>query len=157
MARERVDSFSEAKELYREHKRERHRAHLTDLTVGGAAQFGATGTDMDGVATDFTALAAAEHKLADLQDDLDRQLREAAELSRPLGDGSSPVTGPMRKAFMDRVDVDGGVQGALRDYMRELFAVRIAILKTLDTYRGVDGDTATRLQRQMARMEGEGE
>ncbi|MPZ81070.1 MAG: hypothetical protein GEV28_12030 [Actinophytocola sp.] len=157
MARERVDSFTEAKELYREHRRERHRAHLTDLTVGATPQFGATGTNVDGVATDFAALAAAEHKLADLHDDLERQLREAAELSEPLGDGSSPVTGPMRKAFMHRVDIDGGVQGALWDYMQELIAVRIAILKTLDTYRGVDGDTVARLQQQMARMEGEGE
>lgn len=155
MARERVDSFTEAKELYREHKRERHRAHLTDLTIGGAARFGATGTDLDGVATDFTALAAAERKLADLQEDLEGQLREAEELSRPLGDGSSPVTKPMRKAFLDRVDIDGGVQGTLHEYLRELCAVRIAVLKTLGTYQGVDSDTVARLQRQLARMEGQ--
>ncbi|HEY0447742.1 hypothetical protein [Actinophytocola sp.] len=156
MARERVDSFTEAKELYGEHKRPRHAAYVApDITVGAAPQHGATGTGMDGIAADFDALVQAERELGDLHDELFTQLRAAAQLSEPLGDGTSPVTGPMRKAFLDRADMEGGVQAALADYIRELGDVRSAILQTLGTYQGVDGEAADRLRRQMDRFGGE--
>ncbi|OLF17383.1 hypothetical protein [Actinophytocola xanthii] len=155
MARERVDSFSEAKELYREHRPRTVAYVAPDIRAGELPVHGVNGTNMDGIAADFDALVTAERELAQLHDDLFAQLREANSLSGPLGDGSSPVTGPMRKAFLDRADVDGGVQAALVDYIEELFDVRSAILQTLSTYQGVDGDAAARLNRQMEQLDRE--
>jgi hypothetical protein len=80
-------------------------------------------------------------------------LKAAQHLMGPLGDGGGPVTGPMRKAFLARADVDGGVQAALLDYLEEMVAVRVAILNTLSTYEGVDGETTNRLARQMSQLE----
>lgn len=155
MAGDRVDSFTEAKELYRGHRPQSVAYFTPDIRAGAAPVHGAAGTNMDGIATDFDALVAAERELADLHDDLYDQLRAATALAGPLGDGSSPVTAHMRRAFLDRADIEGGVQAALVDYIEELFAVRSAILETLRTYQGVDGDAADRLNRQMAQMDRE--
>ncbi|MCA1655561.1 MAG: hypothetical protein LC635_03755 [Pseudonocardiaceae bacterium] len=153
MAGERIDNLSEAKRLQREH-RERDVAYLMpDITAGPAAQHGVSGVDMDGIEADFAALRQAERDLAGLHDGLVQHLRDAAELTGPLGDGSTPVTGPMRRAFRSRADIEGGVQTALLDYLEELVAVRVAILNTLATYEGVDTDTANRLRRQMSQLE----
>ena len=154
MARERVDSFSEAKELYGEHKPPRPGAFAApDVQAGAAPQHGAAGQNMDGIATDFDQLRQAERELAGLHDELVAHLRSAADLSGPLGDGSSPVTGPMRTAFADRADMAGGVQAALLDYIDELVAVRVAILDTLATYQGVDDEAVIRLNRHVADVE----
>lgn len=156
MAGKRVDSFTEAKELYRDQDKPRNEAFFgADIKVGGVPQHGAAGTNMDGIATNFDELVRTEQQLADLHDDLVGHLREAAELAGPLDDGSSPVTGPMRKAFKDRADMEGGVQTALLDYMNELVAVRAAIFQTLETYRGIDQESVDRLQQHMAYLDRE--
>ena len=157
MAGKRVDSFTEAKELYGDHKGPRHAGYIVpNIQDNGLAQHGAAGTNMDGIATDFEELRQAERNLADLHDDLIAHLQAANDLSGPLNDGTSPVTGPMRKLFKDRADMEGGVQTALLDYMNELIAVRTAIFATLDTYRGVDEESVQRLQQHMAYLDGEG-
>ena len=155
MARERVDSFTEAKGLYRDQRPHSVAYFAPDIRAGAVPVHGAAGTNMDGIATDFDALATAERELAGLHDELVDQLRSANTLSDALSDGASPVSAPMRRAFLNRADVEGGVQAALVDYMEELFAIRMAILQTLQTYQGIDGDAVDRLNRQMAQMDRE--
>lgn len=155
MARERVDSFREAKELYREHRPQSVAYFSPDIRAGAAPVHGAAGTNMDGIDVDLDGLVLAERELAELHDDLFAQLQAATTLSGPLGDGSGPITTHMRKAFLDRADVEGGVQAALIDYMEELLTVRAAIVQTLSAYQGVDNELAGRLHRQMAQLERE--
>lgn len=156
MARERVDSFHEAKELYREHRPQQSVAYFSrDVRAGAVPVHGAAGTNMDGIDVDLDALVLAERELAELHDDLFEQLRAATALSGPLGDGSGPVATHMRKAFLDRADVEEGVQAALVDYIEELLTVRSAIVQTLAAYQGVDNELAGRLHRQMAQLERE--
>lgn len=155
MARERVDSFTEAKGLYREQRPQSVAYFAPDVRAGAAPVHGATGTNMDGIATDFDALVQAEKELAELYDDLFDQLRAAKGLTGPFGDGASPVTATMRRAFLDRADIEGGVQAALVDYIEELFDVRMAILQTLRTYEGIESDATALLNRQMRQMDRE--
>jgi hypothetical protein len=147
MARERVDDFAEAKELSKEHKRVRHEKVGPDIHAGQLQVHGASGTSMDGIAADVDELIALSNTLASLRDDLSGHLAKAAQLAEPLEDGSSPVTGPMRKAFLQRADVDEGVQGTLVQYIEELDAVRQAISDTLVTYTGVDTEVGSRFDR----------
>jgi hypothetical protein len=147
MARERVDSFTEARELSGEHKRVRPHKIGPHIHAGPAAVHGATGQNMDGIAADFQRLTDLDSQLLTLRDRLVEQRKAAAELSAPLADGTSPVTAPMRKAFHQRADVDEGVQGALDQYIRELDAVRTAIVNTLQTYQGVETDAVARFDR----------
>jgi hypothetical protein len=153
MGRERIDNLTEAKHL-REEYRPKDVAYLVP-EVGAlvAGQHEVTGTGMDGIQADFGALRQAEQDLAALHDDLVDHLNEAAELAGPLSDGSSPVATPMRAAFRTRADNEGGVQAALQQYLTELISVRVAILKTLATYEGVEQDTVSRLQRQLLQLE----
>lgn len=144
MARERVDSFTEAKKLAHEHKRVRPDKTGPDIHAGQAPVHGATGQNMDGVAADFQRLSELDGQLQVLRDQLVGHRTEAAHLSSPLTDGSSPVVVPMRKAFQQRADVDEGVQGALDQYIAELDAVRTAIVNTLQTYRGVEDESVLR-------------
>lgn len=156
MARERVDSFQEAKELYREHRPRSVESYFSpDIRAGAMSSHGAVGTGMDGIAVDLDDLVRAERELAELHDDLFAQLRAATALDGPLGDGAGPVALHMRRAFLDRADLEGGVQAALVDYIEELFTVRSAILQTLAAYQGVDGELAARLNRQMAQLDQE--
>jgi hypothetical protein len=154
MARERIDHLTEAKRLQREHRPHEDVAYLSpNITVGPGVEHGVTGVGMDGIEVDLGALRQAERDLAGLHDDLLGHLRAAQDLTGPLGDGGGPVTGPMRRAFMSRANVEEGVQAALVDYLEEMIEVRSAILSTLATYEGVDGETANRLARQMAQLE----
>jgi hypothetical protein len=148
MAGERIDNMSEARRLRQEHREELVATFMPDVRMGMPVQHGVTGVGMDGIEVDFAALRQAERELADLHDDLVGHLSDAADLTGPLGDGASPVTGPMRKAFRSRADMEGGVQTALLDYLEELIAVRVAIVQTLTTYEGVENDTVGRLRRQ---------
>jgi hypothetical protein len=109
---------------------------------------------MDGIDVDLDALRQAERDLAALHDDLMQHLRDAGELTGPLGDGGGPVTLRMGKAFKRRADVEGGVQSALVDYLGELTGVRFAILNTLAGYDAVNSDMAARFNRQVAQLEG---
>jgi hypothetical protein len=153
MARERIDNLTEAKHLRHEY-REQDIAYLVpEVGALAAGQHGVTGVGMDGIQADFGALRQAERDLAALHDDLVSHLNEATELAGPLGDGSSPVTGPMRAAFRTRADNEGGVQTTLQQYLTELISVRVAILKTLATYEGVEQDAVSQLQRQLLQLE----
>lgn len=152
MARERVDSFSEAKERYREQRTESTAYLVPDIRAGEASAHGSVGTGMDGIAVDPEALVRAERELAELHDDLLGQLRDAGTLAGPLGDGTSPVAAHLRRAFVNRADTEAGVRAALVDYLEELFAVRSAMLRTLEAYQGVDGDLAERLNRQLSQL-----
>lgn len=153
MAGDRIDNLTEAKRLQREHREQLVATFLPEVTALANVQHGVAGMGMDGVEADFTTLRQAERDLASLHDDLVAHLRDAGELTGPLGDGTSPVTGPMRKAFRDRADLEGGVQTALLDYLEELISVRLAILQTLATYEGVENDTVDRLHRQLGQLE----
>lgn len=153
MAGDRIDNLTEAKRLQREYREQGFAYLLPDVASFGNVQHGVTGEGMDGIEADFATLRQAERDLAALHDDLVAHLRDAAELTGPLGDGGGPVTGPMRKAFLDRADLEGGVQTALLDYLEELISVRTAILQTLATYEGVETDTADRLRTQAAQLE----
>jgi hypothetical protein len=147
MGRERVDSFTEAKELSGEHELVRHGKTGPDIHAGELRVHGASGQGMDGVAADYDELSRLNTRLLELRDTLAKQHAEAAELTEPLADGTSPVTGPMRKAFYQRADVQEGVQGVLRQYLEEVDAAIGAINSTLNTYRGVDGFTGSRFDR----------
>jgi hypothetical protein len=147
MARERVDDFAEAKELSKEHKRVHHDKVGPDIHAGQLQVHGASGTSMDGIAADIDQLITLSNTLQGLRDQLSGHLATAAQLTEPLADGSSPVTGPMRKAFLQRADVDEGVQGTLTQYIEELDAVRQAISDTLLTYTGVDTEAGSRFDR----------
>jgi len=153
MAGERIDNLTEAKRLRKEHREQDVIQFLPDVASFGNLRHGVTGVGMDGIEADFATLRQAERDLAGLHDDLLDQLKDAAELTGPLDDGSSPVTGPMRKAFRDRADLEGGVQTALLDYLEELISVRVAILQTLATYEGVENETVDRLRTQAGQLE----
>lgn len=153
MAGDRIDNLTEAKRLRKEYK-ERHVIEaLPDVTSFGNLRHGVTGVGIDGIEADFDTLRQVEGDLARLHDDLLAHLKDAAKLTGPLGDGTSPVTGPMRKAFLDRADLEGGVQTTLLDYMEELIGVRFAILQTLATYEGVENDTVEQLQKHAGQLE----
>lgn len=153
MARDRIDSLTEAKQLRDEHRKQPTAHYLPDIAALPNVQHGVTGLGMDGIEADFAMLRQVERDLATLQDDLLAHLRDAADLTGPLGDGTSPVTGPMRKAFFDRADMEGGVQTALLDYAEELIGVRIAIVQTLATYEGVENETVDQLRTQLGELE----
>jgi hypothetical protein len=147
MARERVDSYTEAKELSAEHKVVRHRKTGPDIHAGQLPAHGVAGQNMDGISADYAQLSALNSKLREARDQLESYRVQAAELTGPMKDGTSPVTGPMRKAFFQRADVEEGVQGTLQDYIEELDSVTAAIENTLSTYWGVDGEAANRFNR----------
>jgi hypothetical protein len=147
MGRDRVDSFTEAKQLSAEHKQGRHHKVGPDIHAGHAQSHGAAGQNMDGISADFDQLLVLDGQLQTLRDELAGHQAKAVELAAPLEDGSSPVTAPMRKAFLQRADVEEGVQGSLAQYIEEIDAVRAAIANTLGTYQGVDGEAVTRFNR----------
>ena len=155
MAGERIDSLTEAKRLAREHRAHDLAYVMPDITVGGRPEHGVAGTGIDGIEVDFEELRQAERDLAALHDGLVGHLRDAVELAGPLGDGSSPVTGPMRKLFRERADLEGGVQATLLDYISELISVRAAIIETLNAYDATDDDALTLLSQQAADLDGE--
>lgn len=153
MAGERIDDLSDAKRLREEYRSELVASFLPDVKKRSVVDHTITGVGMDGIEVDFVALRQAEQRLASLHDELIGHLRMADELGEPLRDGTSPVTGPMRKAFARRVNVDTGVKAALLDYMSELMSVRGAIIATLGTYDGVDAEAENRFQRQLDQIE----
>jgi len=153
MARERIDNQTEAKRLQGEHRPQSVAYFMPEISALPAAQHGVSGVGMDGIEVDFDALRDAERQLAALNDELVEHLKAANGLTDPLTDGTSPVTGPMRKLFRSRADMEGGVQTALLEYLDELIAVQQAIRDTLDGYVGVDSEAADRLQRQIARLQ----
>jgi hypothetical protein len=155
MGRERIDNLTEAKHLLRHEHREQDVAYVVpEITgvSGGRHRVDAVG--MDGIQADFAALRDAERRLAELHDDLAGHLTEAEELTGPLSDGTSPVTGPMRAAFHSRADNEGGVQAALLQYMNELMAVRNGISETVSTYEDAETHAVSELGN--PRTQGEG-
>ena len=153
MAGDRIDSLTEAKQLQKEHREEIVATFLPQVAALANIRHGVTGVTMDGIDVDFATLRDAEKELSARYDDLLGHLRDAAELTTPFGDGTSPVTGPMRRAFRDRADMEGGVQNALLEYLEEVLSVRLAILQTLATYEGVETYTVDQLNRQLGQLE----
>lgn len=149
MTRERIDNLADARRLSESyHQVHAQKAH-TDDNVGAAPVHGVAGTGMDGIEVELDALASTERNLAGLHDQLMEQMRSATVLTDKLQDGSGPVAVRMREAFLRRADVDGGVQKALREYMEELFDVRVVILQTLAGYQRVDDEATDLLSRQI--------
>jgi hypothetical protein len=125
-----------------------------DDTVGARPVHAVSGTGMDGFEVDLAELARTERELAGVHDILQGYMNQSAKLTGPLRDGHSPVADHMRRAFFERADLDGGLQQALREYMRELFTVRRAILATLNSYQALDADAVARLDRQISELDG---
>lgn len=153
MSRDRIDDLADAKRLRQEHRPEHVARVETDIVGLPVVDHGVGGVGMDGIEVDFATLQAAEQRLAGLHDELVGHLRVAADLAEPLGDGTSPVSRHMRRAFRTRADMEGGVQRALLDYLEELIAVRTAIVQTLQTYSAAEGDTVENLRRHTAELE----
>jgi hypothetical protein len=63
-----------------------------------------------------------------------------------MHDGSGPVAGPMRQAFYNRADDQGGVVAALMDYIEEIDEVRAMMNETLASYTQVDESQAAALR-----------
>lgn len=149
MTAERIDNVAEAEKLAKKYKPVHVENVHPDDHVGPRPVHEVSATGMNGVQVDLNKLADTEKSLAGLHDQLVRQLETATRLAGPLKDGSSPVTGPMRRAFLERADTDGGVQKVLRDYLSELARVRVAILQTLATYEAMDSGAADLLNSQI--------
>jgi hypothetical protein len=149
---ERVRSRAEARELrdewraeLREERREdRERLHASDVaapTGAGAAIIVAE--DGDGIDLDLDQLNAATAALDQRYQEIAGYLREAVELDGRLADGSSPVTRPMRRAFGIRGGAEeGGIQAALRAYLEELDAMRVAIRQVGALHQAQDEQAA---------------
>lgn len=154
MGRERIDNLTEAKHLRHEYREQDVIYAVPEISgvSGGRHRVDAVG--MDGIQADFESLRQAERDLAEAHDDLVKLMVKASDLTGPLTDGNSPVTGPMRTAFHSRADAEGGVQAALTQYIHELVEVRVGILETLATYEGVENEAVGRLQRQINQLEG---
>jgi hypothetical protein len=154
MTRERIEDFGDVKDLKRDPDFDRVRPKKVNANehVGPRPIHAITGTGMNGVEVDLNHLSRVDRQLADLHDDLVAYKHEATVLTGPLRDGNSPIVGHMRRAFFERADLDGGLQGILDEYFNELIRVRVAIQATLQSYQALDGDAAARLQRQMAEL-----
>ncbi|MFL6119803.1 hypothetical protein [Actinophytocola sp.] len=148
MGPERIDDLTDARRLRHEYGERTVAYLLPEIDRIEGQRHGVTGEGMDGIEVDLDALRQAERDLAVLHDDLAAHLTEADDLTGPLGDGKSPVAAPMRLAFQTRAGDEGGVQTALQQYMAELLAVRVTILKTLASYQSVEQETVSRLRRQ---------
>lgn len=154
MGRERIDNLTEAKHLRHEYREQDVAYVVPEITGVGGGRHRVDAVGMDGIQADFEALRQAERELNRLHDDLAGHLTEAADLTGPLGDGTSPVTGPMRSAFHSRADDEHGVQAALRQYMAELTAVRDGIRDTLSTYESAENDAVGKVHGQTNQLEG---
>ncbi|HET9138697.1 hypothetical protein [Actinophytocola sp.] len=126
-----------------------------DDSVGARPVHDVAGTGMDGFEVDLAELLRTEHDLAGLHDTLVGFMNDATALAGPLKDGSSPVAKHMQRAFFERADLDGGLQQALREYMRELLAIREALLATVRSYQSLDAGVVDRINRQMTELDGE--
>jgi hypothetical protein len=150
VARERIDNVHEAKQLLDKYQ-PMHKSNVRpDDHVAARPIHAVSATGMNGVEVDLSALRTAEAELAGQHETLVGLMNTAGTLAGPLPDGTSPIATPMRKAFQLRSDVDGGVQAVLRDYLAEVFAVRIAIAETLQGYGALDDDSAALLRQQAA-------
>jgi len=118
--------------------------------------YGVVGTGMPGgIEADLDELRVAEQELARLQEGLMEHLRAANALTEPMQDGTGPVTTHMRRAFLDRADIDGGVQAALSDYLTELLVVRGNILDAIAGYQGVDEEAMAQLNQHATELDRE--
>jgi hypothetical protein len=154
MTRERIEDFDDVERLNRnpDYERVRPKKVNADEHVGPRPVHAIAGTGMNGVEVDLAQLALAERELAGLHDQLVAHMNKATALTEPVRDGNSPIVAHMRRAFLERADLAGGVQGTLQDYLKELFAVRGAILATLSSYQALDADAAALLDRHTAEL-----
>lgn len=154
MAR-RVHTDAGLHRLDKENPRVRAKNVNPDDSVGDRPVHAVDGTGMDGFEVNLGQLIRTERDLAGTHDILQAYMTESTKLAGPLRDGHSPVAKHMQRAFFERADLDGGLQQALREYMRELFSIRKALLATLNSYQALDADAVDRLNRQMAELDGE--
>jgi hypothetical protein len=143
MGRVHIRNVEDAKDLRHEHKPEKTGFHKPNTQVGAAPEHGVTGQGMNGMEVDVDALRDIDKQLEQHQHELTRQLTRAARLTEYLNDGETPISGPMRRAFLDRADDQGGIQGTLQQYLDELSDVRLAISATLESYQNLDASAAT--------------
>ena len=152
MARHRIEDIDDVRQLDKDPNFQRvHAKNVnTDAHVGPRPVHSVAGTGMNGVQVDIQGLLDTERELGDLHDDLVEQRNQATVLTGPLPDGQSPVAEHMRRAFFERADLDGGLQRILDEYLYEIFAVRQAILQTLNSYQAMDNYAAERLRQHAA-------
>jgi hypothetical protein len=148
MARERIDSRADARETLGKYREEAVMYVAPETRAGPKGAFGVAGAGMDGIEVDLNALYDAERDLRELQKKLRDHLEKAADLRDNLHDGKTLVARHMRQAFLDRVDAEGGVEGALEDYIDEVDEVRMRIRETLAAYEDLDTEAAARIRSQ---------
>ncbi|WP_033441773.1 hypothetical protein [Saccharothrix sp. NRRL B-16314] len=153
----RVRGVEDAKRMREELRDERHGSGavtpvIAPPTGAGAARVVAEGGDR--IEVDLDEFTRAESRLAELHGTLSELLgRAGGELGQPLGDGRGPVARHMRQAFglragdQDAGDVGGGVQTALRSYLKELERLRDALHQVGVTHRAEDEQVAEELRR----------
>jgi hypothetical protein len=146
MARDRIRYEQDAREARDDHPKVRPDRNNVRVPVGPTADHGMTGTGMNGFELDPEAMRATLKELGDLRAKLEGFRREAQRLAEPLPDGGGLVAMQMRQAFLDRADLDNGVQAVLEDYILELDSVEDTIRSTLEAYESLDARTATDLQ-----------
>jgi len=134
----------EARRLRREEKNQ-HVARAGDVRgPTGAGSAGIVADGADRIALDPAELDKAISDLTSRRDELARHLQQAQELGGTLQDGKGPVTAPMRRAFRQRGGAGpGGVQTALREYLKELDALCAAIRQVRAVHQDNDRNTAT--------------
>jgi len=150
----RVNTEAGLHRLDKENPRVRAKNVNPDDSVGARPVHAVDGTGMDGFEVNPAQLRQTDQDLARLHDTLREFMEKSTTLAEPLMDGHSPVAKHMQRAFFERADLDGGVYNALKEYMRELFSIRLALQATLNSYQALDAGAVERLNRQMAELEG---
>lgn len=147
---QRVRGVEDARRLRDELDEDRPRRQAPP-PVGAPTGAGATPIapqDGEHIALDFRELNQAMSDLDELHAALYDDLTRADELAGPFGDGKGPVALHMRRAFGLRGgDLDGGVQSALRSYLRELEVLREALRQVGATHQAEDEAAAERMRR----------
>lgn len=107
--------------------------------------------DLGAMRKAFGELEDARAKLLGYQ----RQAADLANRSHHLPDGTSPIAPQMRKAYVDRSDLDGGLQDVLTDYLEELTDIQTMVQATLEAYQEADARSAADARRMAQQTPGE--
>lgn len=142
MSGERIRTTGDAKELQHHYHKVKPGHSDTKVPEAHWDDHKMAGVGMDGFEIDRDAMVFAQGKLASLREELQSHLHWAEDLSHPLPDGTSKVAHTMRKAYRERASMEQGVQGILRDYLKELETVQAAIGATLQVYDALDAAAA---------------
>jgi hypothetical protein len=107
--------------------------------------------DLGAMRKAFGELEEARAKLLGYQ----RRAADLASRSHHLPDGTSPIAPQMRKAYVDRSDLDGGLQEVLTEYLGELTDIQNMIQATIDAYQAADARSAADAQQLANQTPGE--